>query len=75
MDDKTAHASLAHLTAQTEFLALIARYYATQDERELVRAVPSRTVHEIRISNPEAAALAERIGAGPANQSAGAEAT
>jgi len=72
MDDKTAHALLAHLTAQTEFLALIARYYATQDERELVRAVPSRTVHEIRISNPEAAALAERIGAGPAKQSAGA---
>jgi len=66
MDDKTAHALLTHLTAQTEFLGLIARYYATQDERELVRAIPSRTGNELRTANPEAAALAERIGIGSA---------
>ncbi len=66
MDDKTAHALLAHLTAQTEYLGLIARYYATQNERELVRVIPSRTDHELRIANPEAAALAERIGEGRA---------
>ena len=63
MNNKTAHALLVHLTAQTEFLGLIAHYYATQDERDLVRALPARTVHELRTANPEAAALAERMGA------------
>ena len=63
MDDKIARALLAHLTAQTEFLGLIARYYATLDERELVREIPSRTIHELRTADPEAAELAERIGA------------
>ena len=66
MDDKTAHALLAHLTAQSEYLGLIARYYATQDERKLVRAIPPRTIAELRALDPEAAALAERIGAGSA---------
>ena len=63
MDDKTARALLVHLTAQTEFLGLIARYYATLDERELVRAIPPRTLKELHEIAPEAAELAERIGA------------
>ena len=63
MDDKTTHAVLTHLTAQTELLSVIARYYASLDERELVRAISGRTLHELREAHPEAAALAERVGA------------
>ena len=63
MDTKTTQALLIHLTAQTEYLALIARYYATLEERTLMRAIPKRVLDEMRSSNQEAANLAERIGA------------
>ena len=64
MDDKTALAVLAHLTAQTQLLGVIARYYASlKNERELVRAIPIRMLNELREAAPEAAELAERIGA------------
>ena len=63
MDAKTTQALLIYLTAQTEYLALIARYYATLEERALMRAIPKRVLNEMRASNQEAANLAERIGA------------
>lgn len=63
MDEKTARAVLAQLTAQTEFLAILARYYAGLVDGDLVRAIPGRTLDELREVAPEAAALAERIGA------------
>ena len=61
MDKKIAQALLVHLTAQTEYLAIISRYYATLDERLLVRAVPARVLREIRDLDSGLADLAERM--------------
>ena len=61
MDDKTASAVLVHLTAQTEILGIIARYYAGLTDGDLVRAIPIRTLDGLREVSPEAAALAGRM--------------
>ena len=70
MDETTARAMLAHLTAQTELLGVLARYYAGLTDSNLVETLPGRTLNELREVSPEAAALAERIGAGTDNQDA-----
>lgn len=61
MDETTARAMLAHLTAQTELLGVLARYYAGLTDSDLVKALPGRTLDELREVSPEAAALAERM--------------
>ena len=63
MDKTTGRAVLAQLTAQTELLGVLARYYAGITESDFVRAIPVRNLDELRNADPEAAALAERIGA------------
>ena len=71
MDDKTASAVLVHLTAQTEILGVLARYYAGLTDGDLVRAIPGRTLDGLREVSPEAAALAERmagVGSGRKNE-------
>ena len=61
MDEMTARAMLAHLTAQTELLGVLARYYAGVTDSNLVEALPDRTLDELREVSPQAAALAERM--------------
>ena len=61
MDETTARAMLVHLTAQTELFGVLARYYAGLSDSNLVKALPDRTLDELREVSPEAAALAERM--------------
>ncbi len=61
MDETTARAMLTHLTAQTELLGVLARYYAGVTDSNLVEALPDRTLDELREVSPQAAALAERM--------------
>lgn len=61
MDKKTAAAVLVQLTAQTEFLGILARYYAGLTDGDLVHSIPARTRFELQEACPEAARLAERM--------------
>ena len=63
MDEKIDRAILAQLTAQTALLGVIARYYGSLRDRDLVDRIPGRTLDELRAIAPEVAAMAERIGA------------
>lgn len=63
MDKKIDRAVLAQLTAQTALLGVIARYYGSLRDRDLVDLIPGRTLDELRAIDPDAASLAERIGA------------
>jgi hypothetical protein len=61
MNETTARAVLALLVAQTEYLGIIAKYYSALRDADRVRAIPGRTLTELRDVSPEAAEMAERV--------------